>query len=120
MRLKKKKSQKENAKHRLMICDSAWHCPEKDTSVQHSKPHFETWGCRHSCYIVPDSKCISVDELSLEESREKAIKEIWENIVYLERDLGVETDGHMTQILKFTIQCIANKYKIELGLNDDK
>ena len=44
---------------------------------------------------------------------------MWFNINVLERDLGIETDGYMTQMLKFTIQCIANKYEIDLGLDND-
>ena len=48
------------------------------------------------------------------------MKRIWYNICILERDYGVEYEGHMTQILKFTLQCIANKYEIDLGLMKEK
>lgn len=51
---------------------------------------------------------------------EKMIKDIWFNICILERDYGVEYNGYMTQILKFTIQCIADKYCIDLKLKEDK
>lgn len=50
----------------------------------------------------------------------KMLKDIWFDICVLERDYGIEYDGHMTQILKFCIQCIADKYKINLGLNEIK
>ncbi len=56
--------------------------------------------------------------------RKKAIqrimKNIWFNICTLERDYGIEVDGHMTQILKFTIQCITDKYGIDLELKDNR
>lgn len=48
------------------------------------------------------------------------LKNMWYDICILERDFGVEYDGYMTNILKFTIQCIANKYKINLGLQKEK
>mgnify|MGYP000911961240 CR=1 FL=1 len=47
------------------------------------------------------------------------LKEIWFKICVLEHDYGIEYDGHMTQIVKFTLQCIANKYDIDLGLNKE-
>jgi len=48
----------------------------------------------------------------------KILKDIWYDICILEHDYGIEYKGHMTQILKFTLQCIADKYKIDLGLQD--
>lgn len=51
----------------------------------------------------------------------KMLKDIWYDICILERDYGIEyVDGYMTQILKFTLQCIANKYKIDLGLQKEE
>lgn len=47
---------------------------------------------------------------------QKIIKDIWYNLCILERDYGIEWEGHMIQIVKFTMECIANKYKIDLGL----
>lgn len=48
------------------------------------------------------------------------LKDIWYKICILEHDYCIEYDGYMTQILKFTIQCIANKYKVDLGLIKEK
>jgi len=52
------------------------------------------------------------------EEIQKVLKDIWLNICCLEHDYGVEYTGHMTQILKFVIECIADKYKIDLGLRE--
>jgi hypothetical protein len=49
----------------------------------------------------------------------KIMKDMWFNINVLEHDYGIEYDGYLTPVLKFTIQCIANKYKIDLGLRKD-
>jgi len=48
------------------------------------------------------------------------MKKIWYDICILEHDYGIEYEGYMTQILKFTMQCIANKYGINLGLSEKK
>jgi len=48
------------------------------------------------------------------------LRAIWHDICVLERDYLVEYTGYMTQILKFTMQCIADKYKIDLGLRKDE
>lgn len=50
----------------------------------------------------------------------KILKDVWFNICVLEKDYGVEWEGYMTQILKFTIQCIADKYNIDLGLDENE
>lgn len=50
----------------------------------------------------------------------KILKDIWYNICILERDYGIEYIGYMTNILKFTIQCIADKYGIDLKLDKGK
>jgi hypothetical protein len=47
----------------------------------------------------------------------KLLQDIWYDICILERDYGIEYEGYMTNILKFTIECIANKYEIDLGLD---
>jgi hypothetical protein len=48
------------------------------------------------------------------------MKKMWYDICILERDYAIEYDGYMTQILKFTMQCIANKHHINLGLREEK
>lgn len=50
----------------------------------------------------------------------KILKNMWYDICVLERDYGIEWEGYMTNILKFSIECIANKYKIDLGLEETK
>ena len=54
-----------------------------------------------------------------EEEVNKILKDIWFNICVLERDYGIEYEGYMTNILKFTIECIANKYNLNLGLRKE-
>jgi len=48
------------------------------------------------------------------------LKKIWFDICVLERDYNIEYTGYMTQILKFIIQCIADKYKITLELKKER
>ncbi len=50
---------------------------------------------------------------------ETMVKDMWFNICVLERDYGIEYDGYMTNILKFTLQCIANKYGLDIGIRKD-
>ena len=51
---------------------------------------------------------------------EKLLKDIWFKICILEHDYCIESNGYMTQVLKFTIECIANKWGINLGLDKGK
>ena len=60
-----------------------------------------------------------MDKITKEEAT-KILKDIWFNICVLERDYGIEYEGYMTNILKFTIECIANKYSIDLKLRKEK
>lgn len=54
----------------------------------------------------------------------KEVTEILKNmrfdICVLERDYGIEYQGYLTNVLKFTIDCIANKYYIDLGLRREE
>lgn len=44
---------------------------------------------------------------------------MWFDICVLERDHGIENGGYLTQVLKFTIQCIADKYSVDLELRKE-
>ncbi len=44
----------------------------------------------------------------------KIIKDIWYNVCILEHDYGI--GEYMLEIVKFVLECIADKYKIDLEL----
>lgn len=65
------------------------------------------------------TKIKKIKKLSLKNDNKEVtehLKKMWYDVCILEHDYCIEYDGYMTQILKFTLQCIADKHKIDLGL----
>lgn len=44
------------------------------------------------------------------------LKRIWYDICILERDYGIEFNGQLFNVTKFTLECVADKWGLDLGL----